>query len=48
MIRALTWDGGRSGVVAAGRTRGVIATSRRLVSGALLASVVFRGLAADS
>lgn len=40
-------DGGR-GVVAASGARGVITTRRRLVSGALLARVVFSGPATDS
>jgi hypothetical protein len=48
MIRALTVDGGCDAVVATSSSRGVITASRRLVSGALLARVVFRSLATDS
>jgi len=40
-------DGGRGGVVTASSTRGVIATRRRLVSGAPLARVVLSGFATD-
>lgn len=46
MVRALTLDGGR-GVVATRSGRGVIASCRRLVPGALLASVIFRSLTTD-
>ena len=47
LIGAMARDGCR-GVVAARGTRGVIATGRRLITGALLAGVVFRGLSTDS
>ena len=48
MIRALAGGGCRGGIVAARGTRGVITTERGLVSGALLARVVFRSLGTDS
>ena len=48
MIRAMAGDGGRRAIVAASGTRGVLTTRRRLVSGALLARVIFSGLATDS
>ena len=46
MVRTLT-DGGRS-VMATRSTRGVIASSRRLVTSTLLARVVLRSLTTDS
>jgi hypothetical protein len=48
VIRALARDSGGGGVVATRSTGGIIATRRSLVPSALLARVVFIGLATNS
>lgn len=47
MIRTMARDGSRGSVVTARGTRGVIATRRRLIPGALLVGMVFSGFATD-